>query len=185
MNGDEMSRGMNQQTRRSNPPNKYNDKPSYSPSTSFGPKNNSNHAYNGYNNGNSSNYNGQQGQNQRRRPPENRFKTGGGNGGGHHSNSNDRIVKQNDIIIGLLKEIRDRLPAPPAGSFSSTDPEELEQDHIATGDISDITGDQEISDDGDEGDNGEEMDIVNDNDRSDPQECSQEQDQNEYPDEER
>lgn len=28
-------------------------------------------------------------------------------------NSNDRLIKQNDIIIRLLKEIRDRLPPPP------------------------------------------------------------------------
>ncbi len=35
-------------------------------------------------------------------------------GGGHNkgSNNNDRIMKQNDTIIRLLKEIRDRLPAP-------------------------------------------------------------------------
>jgi hypothetical protein len=181
MNGDEMSRGMNQQIRRSNPPNKYNDKTSYSPSASFGPKNNSNHNYNSYNNGNSANYNGQQGQNQRRRPPENRFKTGGGNGGGHHSNFNDRIVKQNDIIIRLLKEIRDRLPAPPAGSINTTDSEYLEQDHIASVDTTDQTVDQEISDDGDEGEDSEEMCVVNDNDSSDVQE----QEQNAYSDEER
>jgi hypothetical protein len=50
---------------------------------------------------------------------------GGGSGyksGGYGYNRNnnygsgDRAVKQNDIIIQLLKEIRDRLPAPPQGT---------------------------------------------------------------------
>jgi hypothetical protein len=172
MNGDEMSRGMNQQTRRSNPPNKYNDKPSYSPSTAFGPKNNSNHSYNSYS-GNSANYNGQQGQNQRRRPPENRFKTGGG-GSGHHSNSSDRIVKQNDIIIRLLKEIRDRLPAPPAGSVNATDLEYLEQDRNVSGDTTDQNSDLDIGDDNDEDEEMDSADGLESNECCDSQECSSE-----------
>lgn len=46
----------------------------------------------------------------RRRPdrPKPRQGTGGGNGGGF--GNVDKLMKQNDIIIRLLKEIRDRLP---------------------------------------------------------------------------
>jgi hypothetical protein len=36
-------------------------------------------------------------------------------------NSNDRIIRQNDIIIRLLKEIRDRLPAPQYAEHSEGD----------------------------------------------------------------
>ncbi|GBU22657.1 hypothetical protein R80B4_02569 [Fibrobacteres bacterium R8-0-B4] len=49
----------------------------------------------------------------------------GGSGGGYGYNrgggygSNDRVTKQNDIIIQLLKDIRDRLPAPPEGTSPS------------------------------------------------------------------
>lgn len=41
-----------------------------------------------------------------RRKIDNRFKRDNGNG-------NDRVMRQNDLIIKLLKEIRDRLPPPP------------------------------------------------------------------------
>ncbi|HEX2956883.1 MAG TPA: hypothetical protein VHO70_08620, partial [Chitinispirillaceae bacterium] len=58
---------------------------------------------NGGSNSYNNNHNGQQ--NQRRRPD--RFKR-------DNYNHNDRLIKQNDIIIRLLKEIRDRLPAPAA-----------------------------------------------------------------------
>ncbi|MDR0330665.1 MAG: hypothetical protein LBH93_03025 [Chitinispirillales bacterium] len=44
----------------------------------------------------------------------------GGSGGGYgynrnnnYGSNNDRLIRQNDIIIKLLKDIRDRLPAPP------------------------------------------------------------------------
>ena len=52
---------------------------------------------------------------------------GGGSGGygynrgGGGYGSNDRLVRQNDIIIQLLKDIRDRLPAPPAGVSTASD----------------------------------------------------------------
>jgi hypothetical protein len=36
-------------------------------------------------------------------------------------NYNERIVHQNDIIIRLLKEIRDRLPPPPPGTVSPSE----------------------------------------------------------------
>jgi hypothetical protein len=38
-------------------------------------------------------------------------------------NQNDRVVKQNDIIIRLLKEIRDRLPPPPFQEQRSPSPD--------------------------------------------------------------
>jgi hypothetical protein len=48
-------------------------------------------------------------------------------------NLNERIVKQNDIIIRLLKEIRDRLPAPrytpPADQEAADQPGELQASH--------------------------------------------------------
>jgi hypothetical protein len=70
---------------------KYPEKmPNYSPSTS-------------YNYGHQGGYNGMQ-QHPRRRAD--RFKR-------ESINQSDRLVKQNDLIIRLLKEIRDRLPPPP------------------------------------------------------------------------
>jgi hypothetical protein len=44
---------------------------------------------------------------------------GGYNRGSNNYGSSDRAVRQNDIIIQLLKEIRDRLPAPPQGAAVS------------------------------------------------------------------
>jgi hypothetical protein len=71
----------------------------YSPSTSFN--------YNNSRNPGGGNYNNQQPQNIRRRfDNNNKFKK-------PVPNSNDKIIKQNDSIIRLLKEIRDRLPPPP------------------------------------------------------------------------
>jgi hypothetical protein len=135
MSSDDSLRGMNNHQNRKAYPPKFNEKPSYSPSSSFN--------YNGnYNSGNSSGYNNQQSQGVRRRP-ENRFgKTGGG---GHHSNSNDRLVKQNDIIIRLLKEIRDRLPEPLNGATVSSDSDYDEQDHINQS-ASDHAGEQDSMD---------------------------------------
>jgi hypothetical protein len=37
------------------------------------------------------------------------------------NNLNDRVIKQNDIIIRLLKEIRDRLPAPAVSALKSVE----------------------------------------------------------------
>lgn len=36
-----------------------------------------------------------------------------------HGGNNDRLIRQNDIIIKLLKDIRDRLPAPPGMAADS------------------------------------------------------------------
>jgi hypothetical protein len=74
-------------------PPKYPEKmPNYSPSTAF----NYGHHGGGYSN---------MQQHPRRRAD--RFKR-------ESLNLNDKVVKQNDMIIRLLKEIRDRLPLPPA-----------------------------------------------------------------------
>ena len=74
----------------------------YSPSMNY--NYNGNQAQHG-NHGNHGNSNFSNQQHQRRKPGQ--FKR-------DNHNSNDRLVKQNDIIIRILKEIRDRLPAPPA-----------------------------------------------------------------------
>ena len=71
--------------------------------------NHGNHSNHG-NHGGNNNYG-----NQQRRKPSN-FKPRDNHG------SNDRIIKQNDIIIRLLKEIRDRLPPnPSAPSYEKHD----------------------------------------------------------------
>ena len=74
--------------------------------------NDKSHTYNsslgyGYGNNSNSNYNGQQ----RRRPERHK-----------HSGSSDKLIKQNDIIIKLLKEIRDRLP--PSQRQAESEPEQ-------------------------------------------------------------
>ncbi|MBN1131358.1 MAG: hypothetical protein JXA71_20395 [Chitinispirillaceae bacterium] len=42
-------------------------------------------------------------------------------------NVNDKIARQNDVIIKLLKEIRDRLPPPPPVSNETNDTAQKEQ----------------------------------------------------------
>ena len=98
MSSDESSRGMPNYPNRKPGSSNYNGK-------SHGYNSNSNYSYgNSMYNGNSgSGYNGQQQQHPRRRVD--RFKR-------ESISYNERIVKQNDTIIRLLKEIRDRLPAP-------------------------------------------------------------------------
>jgi len=74
---------------------KYPEKnPNYSPSTSYNYS-----PQTGYNGGNSQTF-------QRRRPGQDRFRRDAS------PNPNDKLLRQNDIIIRLLKEIRDRLPPP-------------------------------------------------------------------------
>jgi hypothetical protein len=91
MNDDSQRAGMvNLGNRKMGQP-KYPEKmPNYSPSTAF-------------NYSPAAGYNGGQ-QHPRRR--NDRFKR-------ESPNLTDRVVKQNDIIIRVLKEIRDRLPQPP------------------------------------------------------------------------
>ncbi len=97
MNSDETSRNMHYSSNRK--PNQSKGHV-YSPSTNYNYGGNQNmhgnHSAAGY---------GNQQHHQRRKP--NQFKRDGYVGAG------DRLAKQNDIIIKLLKEIRDRLPPPP------------------------------------------------------------------------
>ena len=101
MNSDDSSRNMHYSQNRKPGMSKTQ---GYSPSMNYNYNGNQpqhgNHG-NHTNHGNS-NYGNQQ--HQRRKPAP--FKR-------DNHGANDRIVKQNDIIIRLLKEIRDRLPEPP------------------------------------------------------------------------
>jgi hypothetical protein len=91
MNNEDMQPGIGNTGNRNFGPPKYPEKmPNYSPSTS-------------YNYGHHGGYNAMQ-QHPRRRAD--RFKR-------ETINQSDKLVKQNDLIIRLLKEIRDRLPPPP------------------------------------------------------------------------
>ncbi len=90
MNSDDVPRGMPYQQNRKPSPSKYQDT-RYSPSTNYNYNYNSNGGFSSQ-------------QHQRRRID--RFKKEG-------VNYNERIMRQNDLIIRLLKEIRDRLPPPP------------------------------------------------------------------------
>jgi hypothetical protein len=106
MNSDETPRGMPYQQGRKPIPSKYQDS-RYSPS--------SNYNYN-------SNSSFPSSQHPRRR--FDRFKrdaTG-------NNNNNDRLMRQNDLIIRLLKEIRDRLPPPAVpASYNGGDAEAVRQ----------------------------------------------------------
>jgi hypothetical protein len=93
MNSDDVPRGLPYQQGRKSIPSKYQDN-RYSPSANY-------------------NYNSNGGfpsqQQYQRRRIDNRFKK-------DNVNYNDRIMRQNDLIIRLLKEIRDRLPSPPVSA---------------------------------------------------------------------
>lgn len=81
-----------------------------------------------------SNHNSQQPQQQQRKKHFSGGHGTGGHGTGGHgtggynkgSNNNDRLMKQNDTIIRLLKEIRDRLPAP-VGGVNNENGEDFDQ----------------------------------------------------------
>ncbi len=89
-------------------PQKYPEKmPNYSPSTS-------------YNYSPATGFNGGQ-QHPRRR--NDRFKR-------ETLNLTDRVVKQNDVIIRLLKEIRDRLPPPPVSDVKAVETVEAGESDI-------------------------------------------------------
>jgi hypothetical protein len=122
MNNDDIPRGMPpQQPVRRPMMSGYKDN-RYS-SGSGGP--NYNYNYNnsggGYNSGGYSN----QGQHPRRRVD--RFKR-------ESLNSSDRLLRQNDIIIRLLKEIRDRLPPPPVTIRPEGETEDMERTDGAAND---------------------------------------------------
>jgi hypothetical protein len=94
MTNDDVPRSMPfQQGRKPLTPGKYQDN-RYSPSSNYNYNYNSNSVY------------PSQQQNFRRKM-DNRFKRDG------NGNNNERLMRQNDLIIRLLKEIRDRLPPPP------------------------------------------------------------------------
>jgi hypothetical protein len=76
----------------------------YSPSMNYNYNNGNQTQHGNHGSHGNSSFNSQQHQ-RRKSGTFKRENTGGG--------ANDRIVKQNDIIIRLLKEIRDRLPPPP------------------------------------------------------------------------
>jgi len=99
MNNEDMQPSIGNSDNRNYSPQKYPEKmPNYSPSTSY------NYGHQGgRQGGGQGGYGGMQ-QHPRRRAD--RFKR-------ESINLNDKVVKQNDIIIRLLKEIRDRLPPPP------------------------------------------------------------------------
>lgn len=124
MNGDEMSRGMYQQNRRPSSQNKSYNSPSANYSYNYNSNGNGN---SGYNNG---------GHQQSFKKPgggghtNHKFKTHHSGGGG---SSDKQLIKQNDQIIKLLKEIRDRLPAPAAGLPVSQPAPEQEFDEIDRG----------------------------------------------------
>lgn len=98
LNTDDVPRGLPPQPGRRPPPTRSQDSRFNSPSSSYNFNSSS-----GYNQGN-----GLGGQQHPRRRID-RFKR-------ESINYNDRMIRQNDSIIRLLKEIRDRLPAPPAST---------------------------------------------------------------------
>jgi hypothetical protein len=107
MNGDDSRGNYGFQQRKPSP-----HKSVYSPNTMYGNP--------GYTQGQHPQHShSQHPQQQKRRPPFNKSNHG-------NNNSNDRLIKQNDQIIKLLKEIRDRLPAT-ASSVSSESGDELLQ----------------------------------------------------------
>lgn len=125
MNNEDQQPDMGNTGNRNFGPPKYPEKmPNYSPSTS-------------YNYGHHGGYNGMQ-QHPRRRAD--RFKR-------ETINQSDKLVKQNDLIIRLLKEIRDRLPPPPYQEqriVQTADPGVLAPEDAA-GATQDLSGNQ-ISD---------------------------------------
>lgn len=108
INNDESRGNTNQPGRRPTSPKSH----TYSPSSSYNYNHSNNYSGNGYN----SNYNNYNGQSQH--PRRRTFKP---------LNYSDKIVKQNDMIIKLLKEIRDRLPAP-IGSVTGENDEAFERE---------------------------------------------------------
>jgi hypothetical protein len=124
MNGDEMSRGMYQQNRRPSSQNKSYNSPSANYSYNYNSNGNGN---SGYNNG---------GHQQSYKKPgggghtNHKFKSHHGGGGG---SSDKQLIKQNDQIIKLLKEIRDRLPAPAAGTPVQSPAPEQDFDDVDPG----------------------------------------------------
>jgi hypothetical protein len=102
MNGDDPQRmNMQSQAMRKSMASKYPEKnPNYSPSTS-------------YNYSPQAGFSGNAQMNTRRRPEHFRKDA---------PNPSERLMRQNDLIIKLLKEIRDRLPPPPVSAVKDNEP---------------------------------------------------------------
>jgi hypothetical protein len=83
----------------------------------------------------------------------------GGYGGYNRNNSNygsnDRLTKQNDTIIQILREIRDRLPAPPPGTPSSRSSDSYSSRHSSGYDYNSGGSGFGGSDDGEKDDIGQ------------------------------
>lgn len=108
-NNEDYQRGLPQQGRKPYVPNKFSDN-RYSPSSNY------NHSYNSVGGG----YGNPQQQHPKRKIE--RFKR-------DSVNYNERLARQNDIIIRVLKEIRDRLPAPPPSAAQPSPEGEAESAH--------------------------------------------------------
>ena len=112
LNNDEVPRGVPPQPGRRPAPTRFQDNRFSSPSSNYNYNSNA-----GYNQSN-----GFGGPAHPRRRID-RFKR-------ETINYNDRIIRQNDSIIRLLKEIRDRLPAPPQSATVINEPDLAVQDHV-------------------------------------------------------
>ena len=101
---DESNRGNHSPLTRRSIPNKYGD--------------NKNRSYQSPNYQYGGGYNSQQQNNGLRRRPDSGSNSQNNNNRNRQFNPLDKVVKQNDIIIRLLTEIRDRLPAPPQAQYA-------------------------------------------------------------------
>jgi len=111
MNGDEQPRGSHfSSNRKPGPPKAHG----YSPSSNY--NYNSTQSQSQHGNHMSHGNHGNSTFNSASKPHHRKPGGGGSSGGGTFKRDNygssDKIIKQNDLIIKLLKEIRDRLPAP-------------------------------------------------------------------------
>jgi hypothetical protein len=112
MNSDESPRNMQYPSNRKPLPPKNQ---VYSPSSSY--NYNGGQSQHGGNHGNHGNQPYGNQQHQRRKPmPFKRDSMHGAGSSSGGSSASDKLSRQNDIIIRLLKEIRDRLPAPPVST---------------------------------------------------------------------
>jgi hypothetical protein len=129
-NTDEAPQGLPPQPGRRPATTRFQDSRFSSPSTTYNYNSNA-----GYNQGNGF------GSQQHPRRRIDRFKR-------ESINYNDRMIRQNDSIIRLLKEIRDRLPAPPASAAVVAN----EQDQIALDGVANPSVQEagKLSDDGQE-----------------------------------
>jgi hypothetical protein len=105
MSNEEVPRGVPPQPGRRSAPTRFQDSRFNSPSSTYNFNTNAGYQGNGF------------GGQQHPRRRIDRFKR-------ETINYNDRMIRQNDSIIRLLKEIRDRLPAPPASAAAPNVPDQ-------------------------------------------------------------